>query len=217
VDEVSLSLGEGELVALVGPNGAGKSTFINLVSGHHVPDRGRVSLAGREVTRLPPSHPWRRAVVRSYQDAGIFPRLSAIENLMVPAVARGIPRRKAARRARAVLEVLGLLPVGWERADRLSGGQRKLVDFGRSLMVDARVALLDEPTAGVNPALSERMATLVRERQQVGVAFLIVSHDLPWAFSLCSRVIVLAFGRVLAEGSPEEIKNDARVREAYLA
>lgn len=214
---VSLALAAGELVALIGPNGAGKSTLLNLLTGQYVPDSGRVVLDGEEITRRPPSHPSRRVVVRSYQDGGVFPRLSALENVMVPAVARGVPRREAAALAERALARLGLAPVAHERADRLSGGQRKLIDFGRSLVVDARLTLLDEPTAGVNPALADELGELIRQRHEEGVGFLLVSHDLPWSFGLCFRVLVLAAGRVLAEGTPEQVRDDERVREAYLA
>ncbi len=217
VSHVSLSIERGELVALVGPNGAGKSTLLNLLTGQHTPDSGIVTLAGRDVTRLAPSHPSRRVLVRSYQDAGIFPRLSALENVAVPAVARGVPRGEAETRAAEILAALGLGPVARERADRLSGGQRKLVDFARTLLVDSEVALLDEPTAGVHPSLAERLAELIRRRSETGTAYLLVSHDLPWAFDLCPRVLVLASGSVLVEGSPEIVREDARVREAYLA
>ncbi|MCC6223344.1 MAG: ABC transporter ATP-binding protein [Thermoleophilia bacterium] len=217
VADVSLSIERGELVALVGPNGAGKSTLLNLLTGQHAPDRGTVELGSRDVTRLAPSHPARRTLVRSYQDAGIFPRLSALENVAVPAVARGVPRAEAEARAAETLATLGLGPVARERADRLSGGQRKLVDFARTLVVDAEIALLDEPTAGVHPSLADRLAELIRKRSETGTAHLLVSHDLPWAFGLCPRVLVLAAGSVLVEGRPEVVREDARVREAYLA
>lgn len=217
VDGVSAILDAGEAVAVVGPNGAGKSTLLNLLTGQLLPDSGSVLIRGTDVTRLPPSHPSRRVVVRGYQDGGIFLRLSALENVMVPAVARGVPRRVALKRARDVLELLGLGAVAYERADRLSGGQRKLLDVGRCFTIDASLALLDEPTASVSMAIAVRIRDLIAARQSEGMAFLIVSHDLPWAFQLCTRVLVLALGRMIAAGSPDEVVKEPRMIEAYLA
>jgi len=217
ISSVDLHVSSGELVGLVGPNGAGKSTLLNLVTGQHVPDEGTVVLNSRDVTKRPPSHPWRHSMARTYQDGGVFPRLTALENVMVAAVARGRSRAEAEKSAIAVATQLGLLPVLYERGDRLSGGQRKLVDFARTMVVDAELVLLDEPTAGVNPALAELMADKVLERAGQGVGYLIVSHDLQWAFSVCKRIIVLATGKLLMEGSPSQVREDPRVIEAYLA
>lgn len=215
VDGVSLGLSPGELVALVGPNGAGKSTLLNLLTGQYLPDTGNVYLAGDDVTRRAPSHPCRRSVIRSFQDGGIFPRLSAFQNMVVPAIARGFSRREAFERAGQMLDWLGLTNVAHERADRLSGGQRKLIDLGRALTVDARIVLLDEPTAGVNPALVSEMGTLIRQRGEKGVTFLIVSHDLRWAFQFCLRVLVMSAGRLIVEGTPDAVMKDSRVTDAY--
>jgi ABC-type branched-subunit amino acid transport system ATPase component len=214
---VSLVVEPGELVALVGPNGAGKTTLLNVLSGQFRPDDGRIAFHGEDVTRLPPANRKRHAMVRSYQDGGVFGDLTALENVMVTLVARGVRRPVARAAAREVVYRLGLGRVVDEPAKRLSGGQRKLVDFGRLLVVDARVQLLDEPTAGVLPAMCDLMADAIRERRDASVASLIISHDLPWALGVCSRVIVLARGTVLANGTPEAVRADASVREAYLA
>jgi ABC-type branched-subunit amino acid transport system ATPase component len=217
VDDVSVALDSGEVVAVVGPNGAGKSTLLNLLTGQLMPDSGSVYLHGSDVTRLSPSHSRRRAVVRGYQDGGVFLRLSAIENVMVPAVARGVSRRIALKRAYDVLDLLGLGAVAYERADRLSGGQRKLLDVGRCFTVDASLALFDEPTAGVNMAVAGNIRDLIIARQLHGMAFLIVSHDLPWVFQLCTRALVLGLGKMVAVGHPGDVVNDPRVIEAYLS
>jgi ABC-type branched-subunit amino acid transport system ATPase component len=217
ISSVELEIGSGDLVGLVGPNGAGKSTLLNLLTGHQVPDAGAVLVKGRDVTKRRPSHPWRHCMARTYQDGGVFHRLSALENVMVASVARGRSRAQAENSAREAAAELGLAPVLLERGDRLSGGQRKLVDFARTLVVDAELVLLDEPTSGVNPALAELMATKILERAQLGVGYLVVSHDLRWAFEVCTRIIVLATGRLLMEGTPHEVREDTRVIEAYLA
>ncbi len=205
------------MVALVGPNGAGKTTFLNLLTGQYLPDSGSVRFDGADVTRLRPSDPARAPVFRSYQGGGTFNKLSALENVAVAAVARGLSRREAERAATEALGDVGLGPVAHERAERLSGGQRKLVDFARSLVVRPKVALLDEPTAGVNPVISEVMTRVIRERQSAGMACLIISHDLAWVFDLCPWVVALAAGQLLAKGTPQEVRADPRVVEAYLA
>jgi ABC-type branched-subunit amino acid transport system ATPase component len=214
---ISLAVEQGELVALVGPNGAGKTTLLNVLSGQFRPDAGRITFDGEDVTGVSPAHRRRHAMVRSYQDGGVFGDLTTLENVMVSLIARGV-RRPAARAAAAdVVQRLGLERVLHEPAKRLSGGQRKLVDFGRLLVVDARLQLLDEPTAGVLPAMCDQMSTALRERRDAGVASLIISHDLPWALDVCTRVVVLARGSVLADGTPEAVRADPSVREAYLA
>lgn len=216
ITSVSLRIASGDLIGLVGPNGAGKSTLLNLVTGQYAPDAGRVVVNGRDVTRLSPSHPARHGIARTYQDGGIFPRLTALENVMVASVARGRSRAQAEMAAKNAAAELGLLPVLFERGNRLSGGQRKLVDFARTMVVDAEIVLLDEPTAGVNPTLADLIANKILENSKKGVAHLIVSHDLQWTFSMCKRMVVLATGSVLIEGTPSEVRDDPRVIEAYL-
>ena len=216
VEDVSFNVDEGEAVALIGPNGAGKTTLLNLLSGQHVPDRGRVLFDAHDVTRLAPSHVRRGGMLRAYQDGGVFPKLSAVENVMVPALARGLSTAQAEARARQSLVRLGLEPVLEERAERLSGGQRKLVDFARCLATDARLIMLDEPTTGVHPSIAQSLARLIAERQTEGRSFLLVSHDLPWAFGICTRAVVMVAGEKLIEDLPELVGNDPRVHEAYL-
>jgi ABC-type branched-subunit amino acid transport system ATPase component len=216
VDGVSTTVYRGEAVGLVGPNGAGKSTYINLLTGQYVPDEGRVVVEGVEVTRLAASHRNRFRVIRSYQDAGMFVRLSAVENVIVAAVARGMSMKTARARSYEILGELDLSHVADLRAERLSGGQRKLVDVARCLISDAAFILLDEPTAGVHIAIAERLTKFIKDRQAAGTGVLIVSHDLPWALRLCSRVIVLAQGVLIAEGTPNAVMQNRAVIEAYL-
>ena len=217
VEDVSLTIEKAELVALVGPNGAGKTTLLNLVTGQQTPTSGSVQVNGIDVTRRQPSHRDRAPLFRSYQDGGTFPRLSALENVAVAAVARGKRRGRAERDAAEALRRVGLWPVAHERTERLSGGQRKLIDFARCLAVDAQLALFDEPTAGVNPALAELMGQVLLEKQATGVTCVTISHDLPWVFGLCPRVVVMAAGRVLLDGTPQECQSDQRVIDAYLS
>ncbi|MDQ0469222.1 ABC transporter ATP-binding protein [Labrys wisconsinensis] len=217
VDGVSLALAEGEILALVGPNGAGKTSLLNLLAGQMPPTSGTVRLHGVDVTALAPSHGRRRALLRSFQNGGTFGRLSAVENVALAAIARGEHRSRAEAAARAALAEVGLQPVADWRADTLSGGQRKLIDFARLLVVRPAVALLDEPTAGVSPAIMDVMRAVLLAERARGLGAIIVSHDLPWVFDLCSRVVVLAGGRPLAEGGPDAVAADPAVQEAYLA
>lgn len=217
IDGVGFSLAPAELVALVGPNGAGKTSFLNLVSGQMRPDAGTIVLDGADVTGLEPKAERRRQIFRSYQNGGTFGKLTAVENVAMAALVRGADRRTAETEAAEALKRVGLGPVANWPAERLSGGQRKLIDFARLLLARPKVALLDEPTAGVNPAIMEVMRAIIADMRDAGTGFIVISHDLPWVFGLCRRVVVLAAGKVLAMGSPDEISADPRVREAYLA
>ena len=214
VHAVSFDVAEGEVLALMGPNGAGKTTLLNLLSGQRAPETGRVMFGGADVTRAAASSAKRRGMLRSYQNGGMFPKLTALENALVPLLARGVPR--ARERARGALQRLGLAPVLDDPVETLSGGQRKLIDFARCLATEARLVLLDEPTNGVHPYLGQVMAREIDRLRGQGTAFVIVSHDLPWAFSICSRAIMMAAGEVLTTGSPAEVAADPRVHEAYL-
>jgi len=216
VNDVSFDLGPGEVVALMGPNGAGKTTLLNLISGQRQPDSGRVLFADQDVTEASPSSPARKGMLRSYQNGGIFAKLTATENVAVPLLARGIPLGQARERSRDVLVQLGLAPVLDDRAELLSGGQRKLIDFARCVANRVRLVLLDEPTNGVHPHLGETMAAQIGRMRDEGTAFLIVSHDLPWAFSICTRAVMMAAGEVLVAGRPADVAADSRVHEAYL-
>lgn len=217
IDGVDFRLQSGELVALVGPNGAGKTSFLNLLSGQFRPNAGSIVLDGTDVTGLEPKSHRRRSLFRSYQNGGTFGKLTAVENIALTGLVRDLDRKTAEEQADKALRRVGLGPVADWPAERLSGGQRKLIDFARLLLARPAVALLDEPTAGVNPAIMEVMRSIIGEMRDAGTGFVVISHDLPWVFGLCQRVVVLAAGRVLTSGSPDEVSADARVREAYLA
>ncbi len=216
VSGVSFSIRSGEAVALIGPNGAGKTTLLNLASGQQRPDTGRVLFKGDDVTRCAAPDPRRRGMLRGYQDGGVFLKLTAVENVMVPALARGARLGEAERAARAALARLGLTPVADERTERVSGGQRKLIDFARCLLTEAQLLMLDEPTTGVHPVVSQSLSRVIAERRASGTAFLLVSHDLPWVFGICTRAVVMVAGEKLMEDKPDVVARDPRVHEAYL-
>lgn len=232
VDACSITVPRGSITGLIGPNGAGKSTLFNIIAGAVKPDRGSVRLDGLDVTGWSPHALFAAGLVRTFQIAHEFSRMTVLENLMVvpPGQSgenlfaawfqgRRIRREEAAlaERAEQVLEALRLWPLRHEPAGSLSGGQKKLLELGRTMMTDAKVVLLDEIGAGVNRTLLGELADRIeRLNREDGYTFCIIEHDMDLIARLCDPVIVLAEGRVLAEGTMAEIRSDARVIEAYL-
>ena len=232
VDGCTLSIATGRITGLIGPNGAGKTTLFNVIAGRVRPTSGRVLLDGEDVTGFSPHRLFRRGLCRTFQIAQEFGRLTVIENLMVvPADQSGeriwanwfapasVRRDEAAVRARAegVLAFLRLEHVAHELAGNLSGGQKKLLELGRTLMAEPRVVLLDEIGAGVNRTLLAELASdIERLNRERGLTFFLIEHDMDLIGRLCDAVIVMAEGRVLMQGTPEEVRRDERVLEAYL-
>lgn len=216
LDDVTFSVAEGELVGLIGPNGSGKTTLLNILSGHLSADSGEVALDGRPITGLRPEELARRGVLRMFQLTRVFPRMSVLDNLLVTGSALGLPEAEADERARGLIEDLSLARVMHFDAGQLSGGQRKLLEFGSCFMVPPRIALLDEPFAAVHPTMKEIMAGLVRRRHAAGQTFLLVSHDMPVIVELCPRTICMNAGAVIADESTRAVLTDPIVMEAYL-
>ncbi len=232
VDGASLRIAAGSITGLIGPNGAGKTTLFNVVAGLLPPTSGRVTLAGEDITGLPPHELFDKGLLRTFQIAREFGSLSVRENLMsVPGGQSGerlwnalfrrgrIPdeERELAERADEVLDFLTLSHLADERAGNLSGGQKKLLELGRTMMVDARVVFLDEVGAGVNRTLLNTIGdAILRLNAERGYTFVVIEHDMDFIDRLCDPVICMAEGRVLAEGTLAEIKADERVIEAYL-
>jgi len=216
VEDLSLAVEPGEIFGLIGPNGSGKTTALNLLSGFLDPDRGRAWLAGEEVTRMKPAALARRGLLRMFQMTRVFPRICAFDNLLTAGLARGLDESESTRRATALLEELTLAPVQYLDAGALSGGQRKLLEFGMCFMEPPRVALLDEPFAAVHPVMRETMARFIRARNAQGHTFLVVSHDMPIVVELCGRAACMNAGRLIAMGATRDVLKDAAVIEAYL-
>jgi neutral amino acid transport system ATP-binding protein len=232
VDEASLQVERGSITSLIGPNGAGKSTLFNVVTGFLRADSGRIAFEGRPIERLPPYRIARRGLVRTFQTARALTRLSVLENLLLAAprhpgerltrliVSPGAARRRERQALDRARELLGLVRLdghAGELAGTLSGGQRKLLEFGRALMAEPRLVLLDEPMAGVTPALRLQLLDhIVRLRESLGVTFLLVEHDLDLVMRASDRVVVMSSGRVIASGTPEEVRASAEVVDAYL-
>jgi ABC-type branched-subunit amino acid transport system ATPase component len=218
LNKCDISVGRGEVVALVGPNGSGKTTLMSILLGLQRPDEGSVRFAGNDVTALPPKHRHRCRIAAAYQTPQLVDSLSAIENVEFGSRLKRFPGGKQGLRERIaeVLAELKLDKVANQPVYSLSGGQRKLVELARAVVVEPEVLLLDEPTAGVAPSLEGLIRDRVLEATAAGAGVLVVSHNLPWVFSLCQRVVVLAAGEVLADGSAEDVQQDSSVLAAYL-
>ena len=232
VDGASLTIERGAITGLIGPNGAGKTTLFNVIAGIHRPTSGHVYLDGEEITGLQPHELFAKGVLRTFQIAHEFSTLTVRENLMtVPGGQSGerLPNvwlrpakmraEEAVLRARAdeVIEFLKLDAVAEERAGNLSGGQKKLVELGRTMMAEPRVVLLDEVGAGVNRTLLKEIAgAILRLNLHRGYTFCIIEHNMELISLLCDPVIVMVEGKVLTQGSAPEVQADERVVEAYL-
>jgi ABC-type branched-subunit amino acid transport system ATPase component/ABC-type branched-subunit amino acid transport system permease subunit len=231
VDDATLSVRAGSLTGLIGPNGAGKSTMINLISGFESPDSGRILFDGKSIGGKSPHAISRLGLMRSFQSPREWPGLTVMENMLLATpiegretVWRGLltPRRLRAAESRdrvlsrELLDEVGLLKLKNEPAGNLSGGQKRLLEFARLAAARPRLVLLDEPQAGINPVLRERMAELIRAMVASGVTVLMVEHNLPFLESLCDHVIVMALGSCIATGSMSELRSNASVVDAYL-
>jgi branched-chain amino acid transport system ATP-binding protein len=222
--EVDLEVGPAELVGLIGPNGAGKTTFIDAVTGFTPVTAGRVSLEGRDLAGLTPDRRARLGLVRTFQAAETFAPLTVTEHLLAAAQPPGAwgalrdlvwPRRTSVDVA-WVLDELGLTAAADQYPDDLSYGQRKLVDLARALVTKPQVVLFDEPAAGLDSTETAELAGLLRTVRDRGIGVLLIDHDMDLVLEVCDRVFVLDFGRLIASGTPAEIRADAKVIDAYL-
>jgi ABC-type branched-subunit amino acid transport system ATPase component/ABC-type branched-subunit amino acid transport system permease subunit len=222
-DGASFSVQEGSITALIGPNGSGKTTVFNLIGGTMTPHAGEVWLDGRRIDGRPP---WERAhagLGRTFQITRLFRELTVLENVVAPLRAFRWGQLNAdgvsgseAERAGELLQFVGMERFRDQKAEALSYGQQKLVELAQVLMLDPRLIMLDEPAGGINPTLIERMGDMIRELNAAGKTFLIVEHNMPFVLGLCDPVLVLARGRTIASGPPDEIQRDPKVLDAYL-
>lgn len=205
---------EGSIVGLIGPNGSGKSTLFSCITGTERLDSGEVRFKGRPISGLAPYRIARRGIGRTFQLNRLFGQLSVLENLL--AVSGPLHGRQAEGRARELIDFVGLTRVTHELAANLSYGQSKLLEFIRVLMLEPVLVMLDEPAAGVNPTLLEKIVGYIRELRSRGVTLLVVEHNMGFIMGLCDQVVVLDHGEKIAEGPPRAIQEDERVIEAYF-
>ncbi|NKB62295.1 MAG: ATP-binding cassette domain-containing protein [Gammaproteobacteria bacterium] len=232
VNDASIQIESGAITGLIGPNGAGKTTLFNIIAGVYQPTSGKVFLDDEDITGLKPHQLFGKGLLRTFQIAHEFSRLTVLENLMmVPGGQMGESitntwfkrkemmeqEKKIAQKAREVIDFLNLTHVIDELAGNLSGGQKKLLELGRTMMVEAKVVLLDEVGAGVNRTLLYEIGdAILRLNRERGYTFCMIEHDMGFISRLCDPVIVMAEGAVLAQGTAEEVRSDEQVIEAYL-
>lgn len=232
VDGASIEIKEGSITGLIGPNGAGKTTLFNCIAGAYHPTSGRIYLDGEDITGLEPHQLFGKGLLRTFQIAHEFSSLTVRENLMmVPGGQSGeslwdawfkgaqvrSEERAVREKAEEVIDFLEIPQVADELAGNLSGGQKKLLELGRTMMVDAKIVFLDEVGAGVNRTLLGTIGTAIqRLNEERGYTFCMIEHDMDFIGRMCDPVIVMAEGKVLVEGTPEQVTSDERVIEAYL-
>lgn len=214
---VSLRVEQGKIHGVIGPNGAGKTTLFNVINGVYTPNQGRVIFKDREITGRKPNHIASMGVGRTFQVARVFNEMTLMENMMVPLIPKRVSKKEGRKKASELLEMAGLFNLKNQFAVEISGGQKKLLEFMRTIMADPEVILLDEPFAGVNPGLIERLIEITFELNRTREkTFLLISHDIPSVMKLCKNLTVLSAGATIAEGESEKVRNDPTVIDAYL-
>ncbi|MEY3038496.1 MAG: hypothetical protein RL143_1063 [Pseudomonadota bacterium] len=232
VNDASLHIKKGSITGLIGPNGAGKTTLFNVIAGHYKPTSGRILLDGEDITGLQPHELFQKGVLRTFQLAHEFSSLTVRENLMmVPSDQAGesllnvwfrkdrvaADEQRVREKAEEVIDFLEIGHVANELAGNLSGGQKKLLELGRTMMVEPKIVFLDEVGAGVNRTLLYKIGdAILKLNQERGYTFCLIEHDMDFIARLCDPVICMAEGTVLAEGTVDEVKNNEQVIEAYL-
>ena len=221
IDRVSFDVPRGSRTALIGPNGAGKSTLFNLISGVYSVDQGRIVALGQDITKLPLARRIGVGIARSFQNIRLMPHLSTLENVMLgehhfsPAW-QLVSSARASQRARAALQEAGLHDYPGQVVADLPYGVQKRLEVVRALMAKPGLMLLDEPAAGLNSGETHELGALLERVSASGVTLVVVEHDMPFVKHLCDHVVVLNFGRKIFEGSPQNVRKDAAVLEAYL-
>ena len=228
VDDVSIAIQQGELVGLIGPNGAGKTTLFNLISGFTAPTSGEVRLKGERIDGLTPHDIAQRGIGRTFQNLRIFPNISVFDNVTVGAIGHEniglgsiFPWQKAksdriTQKSFEALQAVGLLEEADQLAANISYGKRKYLEIARALAMQPDLLILDEPAAGLNETETQHLASFISRLHQEGRTIILIEHDMRLVMSICQRVIVLASGRKICDGTPDMVQKDTGVLEAYL-
>jgi len=214
LNDVSLTVERGSITGMIGPNGSGKSTMFNIIAGMIKPTQGRVLVEGNDITKASASKICSLGVARTFQISRLFAEMTVLENLI--AVARGRDDQAAIDLALELMEFLEITPIAKKWGSELSYGQRKLVEIARALMLQPKILLLDEPFAGINPRLQNRIVEHLRALSAKGITVFFIDHEMRIVMNECDIVYVLAEGRLISQGDTETVKNDARVLEAYF-
>jgi ABC-type branched-subunit amino acid transport system ATPase component len=214
VNNVSFSIRKGTVMGLIGPNGSGKTTVFNCVTKLLKADSGNVSLDGQRIDHLPSYQIARRGIRRTFQEVRLFLELTVMENMATAAMGAGIHRWR--EKAKESLDRMGVPEKAEEKCMHLSVGQQKLVELAMCLMVDSDFMMLDEPVAGVNPVIVDRITDYIRQCREEGKTFLIIEHDISFIMSISDTIAVLHLGEKLIEGNPEEVRRNEQVLQAYL-
>jgi len=227
LSHITLSIRPGEITSLIGPNGAGKTTFYNVITGKFPPTAGTILFKGEEITGLPAFKVWKRGISRSFQITNIFKRLTVLENIRSALIihqGRSLNFFKPIDffddlyvKSLQILKLIGLEDKKDMPCQAISHGDMRIVEVGIALASEPKVVFLDEPTAGMNPEETRRMVFLIRNLfETTGTTFFLTEHDMNVVFSISHRIVVLNFGKILADGTPEEIRRNEEVRKAYL-
>ena len=231
LDSVDIHINKGEILGLIGPNGAGKTTLFNLLTGVYSPSRGSIYFKEREIKNLKPYQITRLGIARTFQNIRLFGEMSVLDNVIIgqhcrtktglfgaifrpPAVREEEKRVK--EKAMEILDFVGLADVYKEKAKNLPYGKQRRLEMARALATDPELILLDEPAAGMNPQETNELIELIEKINQMGKTVLLIEHDMKLVMEICQRIIVLDYGKKIADGPPEKVKNDERVIKAYL-
>ncbi len=216
--DVSFDVDKGEIIGLIGPNGAGKTTIFNVITGIYRPQAGSIKYQGKNIVGLKPHRICRQGIARTFQLVRVFPTLTVLENVLVGAkYGKRSTKKQAFKDALESLEVLDLLEVKDTVVAHLTFSDRRLVEIARAIAAKPGLALLDEPLAGLNPTETEKIMDVIRDiRDLMSLSILWIEHKIDAVFNLCDRIVVLDYGRMLADGTPDAIATDKKVVEAYL-